>query len=409
MNKESTVLAFDESRCTGCAACAEACPRDAIRFEPSAEGFMYPAINQGLCVSCGKCKNVCAANPDFARAGNEIIEGYVALSSTYAMTSRSSSGGIADAMTRHVLSSREWVVAGCTMEEDGSVCHRLISDVGDAWRMQGSKYVQSDVVSGVLDDCRRALEDGKRLLFFGTPCQVYGMKAALSAYEDQVIGVDLICHGVPSPLFWKKAFMRLRDEGFVKDGRDLLFRHRSKWERNDFSFLNYNHQSKRKNEFNAYYSAFLNGSSFRESCYECKFASSSRAGDLTIGDCATQANYLKFAPVESASSMMVNTDKGREFLQDVLEGKSIDVVELDCAAEVRANAQLHRPSHRPPLRDFIYHDLREMPYEKFERKYKAGMNVKREVRNIVKRLIPVSMRARIRLLQKKRLGKHGAA
>lgn len=409
MNKESTILAFDASRCTGCAACAEACPRNAIEFEPTSEGFLYPAIDQGLCISCGKCQKVCAANPDFATAGNEIFEGYVALSSTYSMTSRSSSGGIADALTRYVLSSGEWVVAGCVMEEDGSVCHRLISEEDDAWRLQGSKYVQSEVSSGVMHDCRSALEDGKRLLFFGTPCQVHGIRAALSAHEDRIVGVDLICHGVPSPLFWKRAFAELANDGFVKNGKDLLFRHRSTWERNDFSFLNYNHHSKRKHELNAYYSTFLAGSSFRESCYTCKFASPFRAGDITIGDCATLSNYLEFAPVESASSILVNTDKGRVFLHEVLKLKVIKVIPLDYRAEARANAQLNRPSHRPALRDSVYRDLCELPYEQFERRYRAGISVKREIKNIAKRFIPISLRTKIRLLMKKGSGRNGTA
>lgn len=325
------------------------------------------------------------------------------------MTSRSSSGGIADALTRYVLSLGDWVVVGCSMEEDGSVCHRLITDVSDAWRLQGSKYVQSDVSFGVLDDCRASLEQGKQLLFFGTPCQVYGMRAALSAYGNSIVGVDLICHGVPSPQFWEIAFSELKNEGFVKNGKELLFRHRSTWERDDFSFLNYNHQRKKKNELNAYYSTFLAGSSFRESCYECKFASSARAGDLTIGDCATLSKYLDFAPVESASSIMVNTIRGAALLREAADRGAIKFIPFDYESEIKANAQLHRPVHRPTSRDSIYQDLHEMPYEQFEKKYRSGISIKKEAKNIIKRLIPISSRTRIQLLIKRRLEKHGAA
>lgn len=402
MDNSSTVLSFDTSGCTGCAACAQVCPREAITFEPSYEGFLYPHVNQDLCISCGKCQKVCAANPKIVSGANEITEGYIALSSSYSMESRSSSGGIADALTRYVLSLGGWVVAGCVMEEDGRVCHRLVEDMADAWILQGSKYVQSDVTSGLLNECQVALQSGKKLLFFGTPCQIYGMRSALTAYGDNIIGVDLICHGVPSPLFWEKAFGELVNEGFVNNGKDLLFRHRSAWERDNFSFLNYKRKNKRNNERNAYYSTFLDSSSFRESCYSCKFANAMRPGDLTIGDCATLSNYMEFAPVESASSILVNSVKGGNLLQDALEKGALLVAPFDYEAEIRANAQLHRPSRRPIQRDRIYFDLLEMPYEQFEKKYQTGLSLKKKVKGLVKRFIPLSMRTRIRLLLQRR-------
>lgn len=398
MDRKSTILAFDSKECTGCAACAYVCPRKAISFRENKEGFLYPSVDPSLCISCKRCQKVCSANPAFSFPENQIKDGYIALSSSYSPESRSSSGGIADAFTQYALSQVGWVVVGCVMEPDGTVRHRLISDIDDAWLFQGSKYVQSDVTSGLLEECRDELDSGKKILFFGTPCQVHGMRLALPTYKDSIVGVDLICHGVPSPLFWKMAFERLKEDGFINEANDLLFRHRSYWERDDFSFLNKTNGKIKKNELNAYYSAFLTGSSFRESCYSCKFATSSRSGDITIGDCATVSKYLKFAPVESASTILVNTATGKEFLQGVFKQKRIKGVSLDCNAEIAANAQLHKPSSRPIRRDAIYRDLRSVSYAVFEKNYKTGLNAKKEVKNIIKRAVPLSVRSKMRLL-----------
>ena len=209
------------TKCTGCRACEQSCPRKAIFFEENAEGFSYPVVAENACINCGLCLQRCHIN---AEAGTLLPKlGFAAYAKDMEILRHSSSGGIF-ALLASVVLQNGGMVFGCAEIKPGMVRHCSIKDIQDIISLQGSKYVESDM-TGVYSEVREVLESGSQVLFSGTPCQIAGLRSFLHKEFDSLFTVDIVCHGVPSRKLYQAY---LKWEAQRNNGNIVKYEFRSK-------------------------------------------------------------------------------------------------------------------------------------------------------------------------------------
>lgn len=384
-----TIELLKKEDCTGCMACLLQCPKHCISKQKNEEGFWYPVIKHDQCVNCGACYQVCPQlNPPQYES---IKQGYIGIKKD---ASESSSGGAFWGMAQYMVDQMGGIVCGCVMDEAYKVKHVCTDSMQELCSMQGSKYVQSD-----LENCfvqiREYLKQDRWVLFSGTPCQGAALSRFLNKQStEKLIIVDLVCHGVPSPVFWEKHIKELIPDS--QHGRiSVKFRRKDKYERTAFD-LNFSDGKKIKGERDLYYNLFLQGDSFRESCYNCRYAAEKRISDITIGDCNTWMNYMDFYPETATSIVLCNTQKGINFWNEC-KGR-FETHDLDVEKEVRGNRQLNQPTKRKEVRNKIYEEIYTLTLKELNEMYTEKASVKDCIKRLVKRLVPVKARENIRRL-----------
>ncbi len=309
--KIEDMISANRADCSGCAACANICPKNAITMTRDAEGFSYPKINPELCIKCGRCDATC---PTLNYVKNNPTDFPPTFTATYPddkILRHSSSGGVFTALSEIIL--REGgVVFGAAFDKNWRVHHTSIRSLDELDKLRGSKYVQSQI-GDVYRQVRDALKS-TQVLFSGTPCQCAGLKHFLGGDHENLLTVDILCHGTPSPAVWESYIDELARRNDIdhvnfrskRDGWSILF---------EVNYLNRGHYT-RKLSFNLYGKLFLNALISRPSCYACKFKFPDSRSDLTIGDAW---GVKKFAPEmfdnRGVSVVFLHTDKGRKFFE----------------------------------------------------------------------------------------------
>lgn len=263
--------------CTGCAACYSCCPKKAISMEPDNDGFFVPVINKDLCINCGLCVNICPANK-YKFDNNNSPEVYAVMADDI-LRKTSSSGGAFGIIATYVLENNG-IVCGAAFNDDMVVEHIMVSDKKDLYKLQGSKYVQSNN-KDIYKQIKQQLDYNKLVLYSGCSCQVAGLNKFLAKKYDNLITIDLVCHGVPSPKVLKKYL----DENYPKEHiLDINFRDKRQ---NGWGYCTTITTTKGKysGQTNEYIKSFFANMSLRNCCYSCKYTKFPRPGDFTIGDC----------------------------------------------------------------------------------------------------------------------------
>lgn len=301
----------DKKNCCGCSACASVCPRHCITMVEDSEGFLYPQVDEEACVNCGLCEKVCnELNPYDTREPLQVL---AAINKDDEVRQKSSSGGIFHLLAEKTI--REGgVVFGARFDENWQVVIDYAEDMKGVEAFMGSKYVQARMENAYVD-AKRFLNEGRKVLFSGTPCQVAGLHKFLRKSYDNLLSVDLICHGVPSPKVWR-AYL----EEVVKQGQSIScveFRNKEKgWKKFSF-FLRYNGVGKTVSMLspfteNHYMKAFLSDIILRPSCYECKARGCSSQSDITIADFWGIETLLPEMDDDKGTSLvLVNTNAGK--------------------------------------------------------------------------------------------------
>lgn len=394
MANSITCLALGK-RCTGCSACADACPVDAISMRRDFEGFVYPSVSDEKCIKCGMCAKVCpAANPCRTMP---ISSMFAAFSNDKTLRMNSSSGGVFAACAKRVT-ERGGVAVGATIDKYGHVAHRIVSSAKDVGLLQKSKYVQSDTL-GIYRQVKHKLECGNRVLFSGCPCQVAGLLSFLGKDYPNLVTMDLICHGVPSPGVWENHVLELTDGN---PATSISFRRKDYTARTTFSVdvVSQGGTYKGRDEYDDPYMAlFVTGAANRESCYVCTYANNERVGDLTIGDCASSDRYPSFYPWVQLSSVSPNTSKGMAFwveMQPLLE-----MMPIDHEREIRLNAQLSSPVKRPAFRDEVYKQINCEGLTSAAAAVTPVRSIKSRMKRVVKLIVPNIVRGHLKMLNAK--------
>lgn len=271
----------DYKICTGCGLCAAECPKNCISMAVS-DGFghVYPKINQNVCIDCGLCQKNCPAIHPLDQKKADIA--YAAWSKDEEEYKSSTSGAVASVLSYYVL-SQGGIVYGCAMLPDVNVKHIRVDKIEDVKKLKGSKYVQSTIVE-VIPLLKRDVKEGRLTLFIGTPCQVGAVKRLFKVQPDNLLLVDLICHGVPSLQMLSKYVHKVIPRQHYDK---IIFRDKEgKYVLNVYAYgvLIYSEKLDRKHYKGWYVSSFFEGFTYRDSCYKCHYAIPERCSDITIGD-----------------------------------------------------------------------------------------------------------------------------
>ena len=285
MKKKQPHLA-DYKDCTGCLACVDTCPHQALRGTYNEEGHLVPFINSDLCVDCGLCAKTCPVVSNIDYSASPLSKAYASWAIDKNIRKTSATAGAFSALAEYVL-SRGGYVCGATIVNGIEIQHICINDADDLHLLQGSKYTQSNA-SGIYKTVYQHLREDSLVLFSGTGCQVAGLYGFLGKrkFNGRLITVDLICGGVPSRLLIEKFIENVPYE--VK--RIVSFRSKENgWSPKGFKYnLKVEDSSGIIHDYtgirNLITTGFACEMTNRYSCYECKYAGTHRMSDFTIGD-----------------------------------------------------------------------------------------------------------------------------
>ena len=385
-------------KCSGCRACEQSCVTQAITFRKDAEGFMYPVVDDTLCVGCGLCLSVCPVNTVNAFHNEQVC--YAAKTKDLDDLSKCSSGGLFYAMAKCILESGG-IVCGCETDDMLMPRHAIATTLEEAKRMRGSKYVQSDM-KGIYTQVKSYLEQGVKVLFSGVPCQVAGLRNYLGVEYPDLYCVDIICHGVPSRQLYA-SYLKWMEEKWGGKVTKLDFRSKKRHQWSLTLDVTVKEPKGKEKEhimmgsLDPYYYNFLQGNTYRESCYSCAYANANRSGDITIGDFwGVEQTRPELFDIKGLSCALVNSNKGKELWEMIAD--TIDFEEVIPDDIISHNGNLRAPTRRPQIRDIIYetvskHGFGSIPYE---------LSIKAKLVDSLKNIIPNRYRFAIKRALKRK-------
>ena len=331
----------DKKDCCGCHACATICAKHCITMQADEEGFLYPIVNKEACTDCGLCEKVCPViNQSEPRKPLKV---YAAKNKNEEIRRQSSSGGIFTLLAEKVI-NEGGVVFGARFDEEWNVVHSWADNIEGIAAFRGSKYVQS-TIGDTYREAKDFLKQGRQVLFSGTPCQIAGLKKYLRKDYDNLLTVDVVCHGVPSPLVWRTYLDETRKQLRAERGvgkntvssslnelpviTGISFRDKTNgWKKygfrlcyaaseaasNSVSASATNEEKEMLQPFsdNLFMQGFLANLYLRPSCYACAARSGKSGSDISIADFwGIQNYYPEFDDDKGVGLILVNSEKGK--------------------------------------------------------------------------------------------------
>lgn len=301
-----------KQNCSGCYACKNICPKQCIDMREDNEGFWYPQVDKDKCINCGLCEKICPIINNKERV-NEI-KAYACINKDEKIRAKSSSGGIYTLLAECIINNGG-VVFGARFDEELNLVHSYTDNIQGLEQFRGSKYLQSRIGQSY-KKAKEFLEKDIKVLFSGTPCQISGLLSYLSKEYENLICIDIICHGVPSP----KVFKLYRDELEKKYGsttQRIDFRCKDYGWKLFCVLLSFNNNTQYMKDLNndVYMNGFLQNLYLRPSCYECKSKTLNRLSDITIADFWGIQNIASELDDDKGTSLvLVNSNKGKKYL-----------------------------------------------------------------------------------------------
>ncbi len=337
MNTNNVNL-INKNVCTGCSACYSSCPVNAISMLPNEEGFLYPVIDTEKCKNCGICYKICPTEKIIDKS-NKPVAVYAGQCKDKDLLMKSSSGGIFAAVASHILEN-DGIVFGCYQDEKFNIRHMSIKSKDELYKLQGSKYVQSEI-GKTYTEAKEYLIKGKLVLYSGTPCQIDGLKHYLGKKYDNLVTIDLVCHGITNNKLFKEYIYFYQFKNNIKI-LDYKFRHKDKKSSRYQGMLTFieNNQIKRKkllNNTDIYSYLYMNGYNHRISCGKCKYASIYRNSDLTIGDYwGIESAHPELDISNGYSVILANTKYG----DDLIKKSDISIYSSSISKATKRNANI---------------------------------------------------------------------
>ncbi|MBR4909258.1 MAG: Coenzyme F420 hydrogenase/dehydrogenase, beta subunit C-terminal domain [Acidaminococcaceae bacterium] len=370
--------------CSGCSACASVCPKNCIEMRADEQGFRYPHVNYEECVHCGLCDQVCEKAAKGV-VSETIPKGYGACANDQKLRFGSSSGGIFTLLAEKVLEENGIVVGAAFSDDFRSVRHVVVDSPNGLAALRGSKYLQSNIGDS-FKKVKEYLQNGRNVLFSGTPCQVAGLKAYLKKDYENLLCVDIVCHGVPSAGVWAKYCNEI-ENGLGGKIDKVNFRHKK------FGWADYAVSVSLKggkdlflfkNE-DPYIRLFLNDYSLRPSCYHCNHKGINRKSDITLADFWDVKKLLpEVSDGKGTSLLLVHSEKGLRYVKAISE--LVNIKEVDTIQAVNHNLSTIQSARRPSEADSFWKDFESLTIDNLAQKY-----------------VPISTRKRIKLMIKKTL------
>lgn len=376
------VLFEDKKDCCGCGACMNVCPKEAISMVEDEYGFIYPKIDKTLCVECGACKKVCGYQSLPEKHKSEGV--YAMAAKDVDMLRQSASGGAFAVIAKKVLEEGGTVYGVALVQENDKLSpkHIRIDAVEDLARLQGSKYVQSDI-GMTYQQVRRDIQNGLKVLFSGTPCQIASLQKFLGKECKNLVTVEIICHGVPNARLFNDYIEYIDKKKKTPKTVGFLFRDKSKGQGYHSKFLYSDGTSKTiSGKTTSYVSLFSKSLTLRSNCYSCPFATLNRVADITVGDFwGFHEEYpkldknIQLSDGKGISCVLVNTKLGKKVIESCNNKFIVMNSELNKVA--LHNEQLNKPSKYSQEREKILESYKVSGYGAVEKYY--HMNFKKEI------------------------------
>lgn len=342
------------NKCTGCMACMVSCPTKAISVGVDKKGFYVPCVDENTCINCGKCQKICPSNHQPEKSHNEPTV-YAAWNKDEGIRKSSTSGGIFTNIASLVI-RKGGSVCGVSMDNDNIARHIMTENMEDIAKLRMSKYVQSST-ENIYSSVKKKLDSGGIVLFTGTPCQVGGLKKYLGKDYEQLITMDIVCHGVPSP----KAFSDYLS-GIEKKNKSRVvsvkFRYKKPGWTNFSMKIDFENGRTYCQECHKdpYLAAFLSDYLTRDCCHDCQYTSVERVSDITAADFWSYVSHSKEQRnnEKGISLVLVNTEKGKKVFDEIKSDYFCYERTIDEAK--RGNRCLSRPYMPAKNKDDFWND-----------------------------------------------------
>lgn len=279
------------------------------------EGFLYPKVDTNLCIDCQACVRVCPFHNPAEEDKPKSV--YAAFNTNEEIRKDSSSGGVFTILAEKVI-NEGGVVFGAKFTDDWQVEIVPTETIEGLAAFRGSKYLQAKMANS-LSLAKKYLKEGRKVLFSGTPCQIAGLRHYLRKDYENLLAVDFVCHGVPSPKVWRMYLDEVTQAG-KRAISDVKFRDKPNgWKRFNFT-LSYDEKDKSYtmssyNGDNHFMRAFLSDMILRPSCYHCEAKCGRSKSDITIADYwGIDQVHPQMDDDKGTSLLLVRTEKGQHAL-----------------------------------------------------------------------------------------------
>ena len=388
MSPLSYLNTHELNKCSGCGACANVCAKNAIAMTEDKAGFLYPSINTDKCIGCGLCEKVCPYNVDVTNNASDNQKAYFVASDNKAYFYHSATAGFCTAVAREVIRQGGLAYGVYLDEDDWKAKHICVTDCEGTEKIRNSKYLQSET-SDTYSKVKDSLNRGIRVLYTGTPCQIAGLKAFLRKDYENLITIDIICHGVFSYRLVKEE-VKYWETFYNGTLSNLKFRSKRIYPHPQGGIVNFDiikGKKSKHHEVLARYSPTYRSYAYsgdginhnlRLSCYTCQFRDHSRYGDFTVGDPWQIDMQLKDIHTpenirNGISLVLSNTEKANLFLESVCLDMMIREIDR---SKVFIQPALNTCDRQVPnTRDYIYNKIGLEPYVDIINKA-LGINIK---------------------------------
>lgn len=339
------------NNCCGCSACESVCSRQCITMQEDEQGFRYPKVDAAKCINCGICEKVC---PMLAtKQEPKPLKVCAAINPDETVRMQSSSGGIFTMLAEATI-LEGGVVFGARFDESWQVIHDYVEDKNLLQAFRGAKYSQS-FIGDSYKQAQDFLKGGRKVLFSGTGCQIAGLKLFLRKEYDNLLTVEIACHGVPSPKVWHE-YVRHISKG--KQISDIVFRDkRNGWNGYGLSIKDNNNEIFYECAFtNDFMQCFLNDLCVRPSCSNCPAKAGRSGADLLIGDFwGIDGMHPEMYDNKGCSLVIAYSERGKQ----VFESLDANYMETSYEEAYRYNPCIIHSSRQSRYAPIFWHNYRK--------------------------------------------------
>lgn len=366
---------------------------------PDEYGFFYPAVDAALCTGCGICRSTCPYHRDSECGFYKPIRAFAAVNRNAEVLKASSSGGAFSAIAELVI-EKGGLIFGCTLDSGFTARHISAETLTELDKLRGSKYFQSSM-SLSYSEAKSALQSGRLVLFVGMPCQIAGLRAFLQDDYGNLLTIDLFCHGITSGDFFLKYVGYMEEHYKAKlIGFKCRDKSRMGWGQAGLAIMERNGNAFGRSLWPRinYYYYYVRGYTYRETCYDCRYAQIARPSDFTIGDFWHIEEVLPSLPrKDGVSILLINTKKGLEILEAIKEKMALTEVKMEDIAS--SDSRLYEPCLKSEIRKEVLDHLNDKGFKKTANRF-FGDNWATFVKAWLSAHIPVKLKKRIKTLTK---------
>lgn len=349
--------------CCGCTACYSICPQNCINMAQDNEGFLYPEVELEKCIHCNKCERVCPALKNRIKSEEKLSGGYVVRHKDQNILDSCSSGGFVNSVLLF-LNNQGYYICGASFDEDFGVRHTIIPPNGNPAIFSSSKYVQSDLNTTFIA-IKELVENGDKVCFVGTGCQVDGLILFLGKNYENLVTIDVVCHGVPSPLIWNKYKEYLENKYKSKicnvNFRDKSLGYQTPCIRVDFeNGRKYLHTGRT----DIMLKSFFTHASLRMSCFNCPSKGVNRVSDLTVFDCWNSMELIGIDDNRGFTAVIAHSVIGNEIVSGIKDSCLVFEIPVDQLIPARGGGMVMNSAKYNPIREHYFNSINHMGIKK---------------------------------------------